>query len=42
MIPDGGSTKVDVEVCVAALHAHQTVPIAEEEGQQQTFKRIIL
>lgn len=31
MIPNRGSPEIDVKICVAALHTHETIPAAEKE-----------
>lgn len=30
VVPNGSPPEIDVEVCVAALHTHETIPIAEK------------
>ena len=42
MVPDRGAAKVDVEVCVAVLHPHQTVLLHERLGEEGVVRPVVL
>lgn len=37
MIPNRCPTEINVEVCVASLHAHETIPVVEKQQQKASL-----